>query len=69
MNPLFQTFQNQESQQPNFQQQLSNLGRQIQQMGTTPELLGRMLIQNGRIPPERFEQYRQIANQLTGKNY
>ena len=69
MNPLFQTFQTQESQQSNFQQQLSNLGRQIQQMGTTPELLGRMLIQNGRIPPERFEQYRQIANQLTGKNY
>lgn len=69
MNPLFQSFQTQESQQPNMQVQLSNLARQIQQMGTSPEALGRMLVQNGRIPPQLFEQYRQIANQLTGKNY
>ena len=49
MNPLFQTFQKQESQQPNIQVQLSNLANQIQQMGTSPEALGRMLVQNGRI--------------------
>ena len=69
MNPLFQTFQSQESQQPNIQVQLSNLAKQVQQMGTTPEALGRMLVQNGRIPPQLFEQYRKVANQLTGKNY
>lgn len=69
MNPLYQTFQQQESEQPNLQLQLSNLAKQVQQMGTTPEALGRMLIQNGRIPPAQFEKYRQIANQLTGKNY
>ena len=46
MNPLFQTFQKQESQQPNIQVQLSNLAKQVQQMGTTPEALGRMLVQN-----------------------
>lgn len=69
MNPLFQTFQSQESQQQSMQQQLSTLANQIQQMGTSPEALGRMLVQNGRIPPQLFEQYRKVANQLTGKNY
>lgn len=67
MNPLFQSF-NQERQ-PSFQQQLSTLAEQIRQMGTTPEMLGRQLIQNGKMTPSQFEQYRQIANQLTGKNY
>ena len=69
MNPLFQSFQTQESRSQNMQQQLSNLANQIQQMGTSPEALGRMLVQNGRIPPQLFEQYRKVANQLTGKNY
>lgn len=67
MNSLFQSY-NQEKQ-PSFEQQLSNLARQIQQMGTSPEALGRQLIQNGRMTQAQFEQYRQIANQLTGKNY
>lgn len=67
MNPLFQSF-NQERQ-PSFEKQLSNLAEQIKQMGTTPEMLGRQLIQNGRMSQSQFEQYRQIANQLTGKNY
>ena len=69
MNPLFQTFQQQESYQPSLMESLNILAKQVQQMGTTPEALGRTLVQNGRIPPQQFEQYRKIANQLTGKNY
>lgn len=69
MNPLFQTFQQEEISQPSFQQSLMNLAKQVQQMGTTPEVLGRSLIQNRVMSPEQFEQYRRIANQLTGKNY
>ena len=67
MNSLFRSYN--QGKQPSFEQQLSNLARQIQQMGTSPEALGRQLIQNGRMTQSQFEQYRQIANQLTGKNY
>lgn len=67
MNPLFQSYN--QGKQPSFEQQLSNFAEQIKQMGTTPEMLGRQLIQNGRMSQVQFEQYRQIANQLTGKNY
>lgn len=67
MNSLFQNYN--QSQQPSIQQQLTSLANQIRQMGMTPESLGRSLIQNGTMSQAQFEQYRQIANQITGKNY
>lgn len=71
MNPLFQSFQtNSRNTIPqNFQQMLNSLASQIRQMGMTPEQLVRQKIQNGEMTQAQFEQYSQIANQLTGRNY
>lgn len=71
MNPLFQSFQtNSRNTIPqNIQQMLNSLASQIRQMGMTPEQLVRQKIQNGEMTQAQFEQYSQIANQLTGRNY
>lgn len=71
MNPLFQSFQtNSRNTIPqNFQQMLNSLASQVRQMGMTPEQLVRQKIQNGEMTQAQFEQYSQIANQLTGRNY
>lgn len=71
MNPLFQSFQtNSRNAIPqNIQQMLNSLASQIRQMGMTPEQLVRQKIQNGEMTQAQFEQYSQIANQLTGRNY
>ena len=71
MNPLFQSFQtNSRNTIPqNFQQMLNSLASQVRQMGMTPEQLVRQKIQYGEMTQAQFEQYSQIANQLTGRNY
>ena len=71
MNPLFTSFQrNQQVQNSglNLQAALQNLARQIAPTGMTPEQIVRQKIQSGEMTQAQFEQYRQIANQLTGKN-
>ena len=70
MNPLFQSFQQNQAAGPTqfLQQSLQNIASQVQQMGMTPEQACRQLIQNGQMSQQQFEQYRQIANQITGKN-
>ena len=71
MNPLFTSFQrNQQVQNGglNLQAALQNLARQIAPTGMTPEQIVRQKIQSGEMTQAQFEQYRQIANQLTGKN-
>ena len=71
MNPLFTSFQqNQQGPGSGFdlQSALQNLARQIAPSGMTPEQIVRQKIQNGEMTQAQFEQYRQIANRLTGRN-
>ena len=72
MNPLFQSFQKNVNSGNgglnSIQSALQNIANQVQQMGMTPEQLVRQKIQNGEMTQAQFEQYRQIANRLTGKN-
>lgn len=71
MNPLFTSFQkNQQGPVGGFdlQSALQNLANQISPTGMTPEQIVRQKIQNGEMTQAQFEQYRQIANKLTGRN-
>jgi len=70
MNPLFQSFQQSQQGSGNgFQQAIENMAAQVRQMGMTPEQLVRQKIQNGEMTQAQFEQYRQIANKITGRNF
>lgn len=53
---------------PQMQMAMNQIGQQVQQLGMTPEQYGRQLIQNGQMSPQQFEQYRAIANAITGMN-
>lgn len=71
MNPLFTSFQrNQQGSNSNADLQLAlqNLAKQIAPTGLTPEQIVRQKIKNGEMTQAQFEQYRQIANRLTGRN-
>ena len=70
MNPLFQSFQQSQQGSGNgLQQAIENMAAQARQMGMTPEQLVRQKIQNGEMTQAQFEQYRQIANKITGRNF
>lgn len=70
MNPLFQSFQQSQQGSGNgLQQAMENMAAQVRQMGMTPEQLVRQKIQNGEMTQAQFEQYRQIANKITGRNF
>lgn len=47
---------------------LQNLARQIAPTGMSPEQIVRQKIQNGEMTQQQFNQFAQIANQLTGRN-
>lgn len=49
-----------------FNNFVNNFSRQF--AGVKPEELGPKLVQNGAIPQNKFEQFRQIANMVTGMN-
>lgn len=70
MNPLFDSFKkNQNNGAQNgfdLNSALQNLARQIAPTGMTPEQIVRQNIQNGTWDPEKFNQYAQIADRLTG---
>lgn len=70
MNPLYKSFEQKQSEVPpfNLQEALQNLARQIMPTGMTAEQIVRQKIQNGEMTQAQFEQYRQIANRLTGRN-
>lgn len=70
MNPLFQSFQQSQQGSGNgLQQAMESMAAQVRQMGMTPEQLVRQKIQNGEMTQAQFEQYRQIANRITGRNF
>lgn len=52
----------------NFQQNFLNFANQIKQSGQSPEAAVRELISSGRMTQEQFNQFSNIANQLTGRN-
>lgn len=52
----------------NFQQNFLNFASQIKQSGQSPEAVVRELISSGRMTQDQFNQFSNIANQLTGRN-
>lgn len=68
MNPLFQSFQNNQGGGMNLQSALQNLAKQIAPTGMTPEQIVRQKIQNGEMSMEQFQQLSAIADQITGRN-
>ena len=71
MNPLFESYKNSTGQFNNtidFNTALQNLAAQIIPTGMTPEQIVRQKIQNREMTQAQFEQYRQIANRITGRN-
>lgn len=71
MNPLFESYKNSAGQFNSiidFNTALQNLAAQIIPTGMTPEQIVRQKIQNREMTQAQFEQYRQIANRITGRN-
>lgn len=67
MNQFFNSRQQSQQQGFNLNAMLQNLAQQIAPTGMTPEQIVRQLLQNDRMKPEQFNQYAQIADQLTGR--
>lgn len=67
-NSIFETVQN--NQQNQVAQQFTQFmnGFMANSGGMRPEQLGPQLVSNGTIPQNQFEQFRQIANKITGLN-
>lgn len=56
----------------NFNQRLTTFNQNLKQQfgqNADPSQIGQQLLNSGQISQDQFEQFRQIANQLTGKNY
>ena len=73
MNSLYESYQNQRQQQQggtgfNLNAVLQNVMNFISPYGMDPETFARNLMKNNQMTQAQFESYRQIANQLTGKN-
>lgn len=75
MNPFYQRFQqNQNGNNPfaspmAFQQAASQMMNSLAQIGMTPQARVSQLIQSGQMTQQQFNQFAQIANQLTGRRY
>ena len=67
-NSIYETVQN--NQQNNVSKQFTNFINNFSKQfgGVRPEQLGPQLVNNGTIPQNQFEQFRQIANMVTGLN-
>jgi len=63
MNPL-QMFGNMQNMMARFQQ----FQRQIQQQGINPQQQVEQLLRSGKMTQQQFENFKQIANMLTGNN-
>ena len=67
-NPIYDAVQN--NKQNDIANQFSNFVNNFNNNfpGARPEEIGPKLVQNGVIPQNKFEQFRQIANMITGMN-
>lgn len=55
----------------NINQQLNTFGNNFRNQygqNADPEAIGRELLNSGKIDQQKFEQFRQVANMLTGRN-
>ena len=55
-----------------FNQKLNQFQQNFNQQygqGADPSQMGQQLLNSGKMSQEQFEQFRQIANMVTGKNY
>ena len=75
MNPLFNSYQQNRSNQQNgngfggfdLNAELQNIAQQIAPTGLSPEQFVRAKIQNGEMSQEQFNQYAKIADRLMGR--
>lgn len=73
MNPFYQRFQQKQndnnpfSSPQAFQNAASQMMNSLSQMGLTPQARVQQLIQSGQMSQQQFNQFAQIANQLTGR--
>lgn len=63
---MFQSTQNAPQQ---FKQQLDAFMRNFQQGGQNPQQLVQQLLNQGKMTQSQFNQYRDIANQITGLRF
>lgn len=63
---MFQSTQNTPQQ---FKQQLDAFIRNFQQGGQNPQQLVQQLLNQGKMTQSQFNQYRDIANQITGLRF
>ncbi|MBQ8838033.1 MAG: hypothetical protein IJ005_01795 [Bacteroidales bacterium] len=71
MNPFYSSHQEKQQMPPqgfDLNGALQNILNQIRPTGMTAEQIVRSNIQNGTWQPEKFRQYANIANRLTGMN-
>lgn len=52
-----------------FKQQLEQFARNFQQGGQNPQALVQQLLNSGKMTQSQFNQYRDIANQITGMRF
>lgn len=52
-----------------FKQQFENFARNFQQGGQNPQALVQQLLNQGKMTQSQFNQYRDIANQITGLRF
>lgn len=52
----------------NFQQQFNQFVQNFRQSNITPQQAVQNMLNSGQMTQEQFNQYRQMANMLTGKN-
>ena len=66
MNPLQMLMQNPQQ----LFQQVNNFAQQLQQQskGMTPQQMVQNMLNNGQLSQAQFNQYRNIANKITGMN-
>ena len=66
MNPLQMLIQNPQQ----LFQQVNNFAQQLQQQsrGMTPQQMVQNMLNNGQLSQAQFNQYRNIANKITGMN-
>lgn len=69
-NPLYNRFGNNGQQNSNFVNAFRSFAANFSnQSNMTPQQRVQELLNSGQMTQEQFEYFRQMANQLTGKNY
>lgn len=54
---------------PMFRQQLNNFAQNIMRQGINPQQMVQQLLNSGKMTQAQFEQFRPVANQMTGQRF